>query len=40
MRRLLISLLDLLAVLFFASVAVGQEERLAVGEGPIGLVLL
>ena len=40
MRRLLISLLALLAMLLFASAAVGQEKRLAVGEGPMGLIVL
>jgi hypothetical protein len=36
----LISPLVLLAVLLFASAAVGQEKRLAVGEGPTGLIVL
>jgi hypothetical protein len=36
----LISPLALLVVLLFASTAVGQEERLAVGEGPTGLIVL
>jgi hypothetical protein len=36
----LISPLALLAVLLFASAAAGQEKRLAVGEGPMGLIVL
>lgn len=35
-----ISPLDLLAVTLFASAAVVQEGRLAVGEDPVGLIVL
>ena len=38
--KALISPLALLAVLPFASAAVGQEKRLAVGEGLMGLTVL
>ena len=36
----MISPLALLAVLLFASAAAGQEKRLVVGEGPMGLIVL